>query len=444
VNRHVAKCRAEGNTDEMNRSVSSVLAVQYVISAIVLAMTAVALFAVPRLFAARLGAESVNASWVIGFLGASLAVQMACDTSRGVLSGVHRWDVYNAVNAGGYLVTVSCMIVALVNGGGLRSLAVVHFVTTVGTEYARTVLARRYCPELRTSLSLATWSHARAMIVFGGKSVIAGISPLVVIQGCSILVAGHLGPAALAVFSRPGGLMRNGQAFVNKFAYVLTPTAGSLQGAGQEEEIRELLVRTTRMAACMAIPLILFLAILGDPLLRLWMGDRYEAGAVMAIIAVGYLLPTTQVPVLSILVGMNLHGRSGVVVTAVTVATFAACAATLNRVGWSLEGAALATALPLTLGNGVVVMAYACRLLHIRLPGYISSAFLLPMLWNLPFAAALVASRVFLAGRPLAAVLAGAASTLLLLPVYWFRVLPGRIRTDLSERYLPPALRGRA
>ena len=87
------------------------------------------------------------------------------------------------------------------------------------------------------------------------------------------------GLVALAVFSRPLALIRMIETFGAKFAYVLTPTASSLQSSGQHERLAQLLLQAGRLGTALALPMILLLAVLGDPIMLAWMGASLHARA---------------------------------------------------------------------------------------------------------------------------------------------------------------------
>ena len=134
VNRYVARLRSEGSLDELNRIISTVNTIQLAIAGFVLIMSVVLAYVVPIVYAEKFENSSEPVSLVIGLLGASLAVQMAYDAWRGVISGCHRWDYYHAVNSIGYTITALAMILSLLLGGGLGELATIYFVSTLGTE----------------------------------------------------------------------------------------------------------------------------------------------------------------------------------------------------------------------------------------------------------------------------------------------------------------------
>ena len=145
VNRYVARYRASGDTLALNKTVSTIVVIQGLIAGGVFLTSIVLANIVPTIFADQLGSNRAAAGWVIGLLGSALAVEMAFDAWRGVLSGCHRWDYYNALNAGGYSATALFMLVALHFGGGLKAMAAIYLALTFCTELVRYVIAKRVC-----------------------------------------------------------------------------------------------------------------------------------------------------------------------------------------------------------------------------------------------------------------------------------------------------------
>jgi O-antigen/teichoic acid export membrane protein len=434
VNRHVAMYRAAGDKDTMRRIVTSVVYLQVAIGALVLLMTAVSVWVLPWFFAARLQDELIAAQWVVALLGGSLAVQMSFDSFRGIITGCHRWDLHNGLNAGSYALTVICMFVALANGHGLRMIAGIYLLFNLATELIRVALAHRVCPELKIRPRFANWTDARQMLVYGGNTMVSGMTPLILSQATSLLIASHLGPAALALFSRPTGLVRSAQTFLNKFAFVLTPTAGSLLGKGRTADVRRLLSQATRMSVALSLPMVLLMAFQGDIILHLWMGKKYEQGFVLAVLALGSFIPMTQQSVMTILMGLNLHGRSGILSLSFGLAGLGVGVVMINAVGWSLPGAALLVAVPLALGNGVAIAIYACRRLEINLGEYARDALAAPAACILPFAITLLVARVvFHHHLWLAFLLGSGVGALLTAPLYYRYILPGQIKNKIAR-----------
>lgn len=440
VNRYVAKYRARNDDEGVRRVVSSVMCLQFFMALLVVLLTALVTWSLPSFFGSRLGTYADDARWVVALLGTSIAVHIAFDTFRGVITGCHRWDLHNGIQAGCYATTVVVMITTLSLGGGLRSLALANLVGTVATELARAVVAFRVYPELSIRLRDATWSQARSLLRFGGKSFLGALSRMILLQGNSLVVAKFLGPAALALYSRPAALVRHSEFFVNKFAWVLTPTASSLQGSGRHAEVRELVVESARVGALLALPVTLILTILGELILRVWMGVAYAQGAILVILALGDFLALSQRPVVAILAGLNQHGKVGLARLLASICGLLLGVLAVGILGWDLAGAALAVAVPTTLADGLVVAIYACRRLDIPARHYVGRAFLGPLSCVIPFALCLATSRFLFDDRPLMALAFGCiVGALVLGSIYWRYVVSSATRdtiVNLSGRAL--------
>ena len=433
-NRFVAKYRAVNDAVGLNRAISTMTAIQIVAGLVVATTTTVLVYILPVWFGDRLGTDMQAARWVVGFLGASLAIEMGFDGYRGVITGCHRWDVHNALGSGAHLATTAGMIVALMVTGDLRSLAAVYLLGMIASESLRAVLAHKVCPELHMSVRLVSLVEARQLLTFGGKTVIDALSRLLLFQANNLMVATHLGAAALAVFARPGALVRHGETLINKFAFVLTPAASSLKSSGQRNELRRLFLDSTRFAAYIVVPMSLTLALLGDLIMRLWMGPKYDSGPVLLILVIGYFLPMTQRPALQVLMGMNLHGWVGVSSLLMALMGLSLSYTAVVVLGWGMTGAALAVTVPLMLGKGLFTATYACHKLGVPAGEYVRKSFLGPLSCGIPFAAALLLGRWAFQGST-AQTFVGALATggLVLVPLYWRTALPAGIKHRISR-----------
>lgn len=370
VNRFVARYRATADWHSMSSSMSSVIAIQTCIGfGVFLCVTAVSAF-VPTILDSQLGAYAGVAGDVVFYLGAALAVQMAFNAFRGMLTGYHQWTTHNALNAIGYTVSAVGMLIVLSNGGGLKGMVIVYFVVTILTELIRLVVVRALCPEIQLRWNMINRSDIQKMVRFGMKSMGIYLPIMIIRQTVNFFIVTLLGPAMLAVIARPMSLVMHINTIVNKFALVLTPTAGALQVGGRHGELREFSLVTMRAGWIFAVLPTVFLLVLGDRVIDLWMGPGYADWAVIAILAGGAILPLSQRALVTIMVGMNKHGRiakySVVVSTLVAVIGFFI----VFQVGWTLSSAAWLIVLPANIGTGLIPMIIGCRTLNVSVAEY--------------------------------------------------------------------------
>jgi O-antigen/teichoic acid export membrane protein len=432
VNRYMAKYRAVNDIQSLRKIMSSVIAVQMVIGIIVAFLCLITIRIMPAILSEQLGNHIEQARSVVFWLGTSLAVQIFFSPFTGVITGCHRWDAHNALSAGFHIGIVLSWIIALSMGGQLRSLGIINFIGVTITEIARTLLAYHICPELKIRVGYVNLKDAKKILFFGGKSILTTLSRLLLYQTSSLLVVGYLGPAILATYSRPNSLINHAMTIVNKFAFVLTPTASYFHARGQRKQLGELLIETTRYGAFIAFPILTFLIIMGSPLLVFWMGPEYNKGTVLIILALGHLLPMIQQPAWTILSGMNAHGRIGVANLVAAVVSMGLAIFALGILKWGLVGAALAIVLPLTIVYGFYVPLYTCHHLDLPLKKYAFNSICRPVILVLPFAACLVLARLIFQGKPVVTLAAGGLSGSIVLGLlYWRYVIPEEIKNRL-------------
>lgn len=440
VNRYVARYRTQGEFGSLARTTASAFGIQLVAATAAIGLTV----ALALLLQSRTGPPGESGGsqvpWVILLLGLNAAVQMAFDVFRGVITGCHRWDVHNGLNASSYVVTVAAMASALVFGGDLVSLALATLAVTLLTEVARVAVAYSICPELSVDLRRLDRGTVHQLLRFGLKSFLVDASGLILYQSANILIASNLGVAALAVFARPMALVRHATVIVNKYAYVLAPTASSLQAAGRSDGVSALVVRTASVAMYLALPMMLGLAILGDSILDLWMGAAYRQGPIIIVLAAGHLLPMVQEPLVNILVGTNAHGKAGLALAAAAGLAGLLGIVALGHTHWGLIGAALSITIPLTLIKGLYLPFAACRHLGLPFGPYLATVLLRPALHLSPLAFVLLACRLALPAQPLRALAWGVGlGSLVLLPVYWYGLLTPDLRARIWARFVSTA-----
>jgi O-antigen/teichoic acid export membrane protein len=435
ISRYVALHRANHDHQGINRSVSSVTCILVLMAVVIVLLTIGSVAFMGTLKKEALGDHLADARWVVLLLGLEMAVQTAFASFGGVITGCHRWGIHNAITAGSYLVTVVGMIMALILGGGLRAMAIIHFSCEMVAWVARCFIAYRVCPKLSVRFAHATRETALTMFKYGSKAWAPSLADLILNQTTNVLIATSMGPAALAIYARSRNLVKYARELVMKMAAVLVASVSSLHAAGERGQIQELIIKATRYSAFLTLPITTLLAISGGPFLHMWMGSRYADGWVVGILAVGHTGAILQLPVLAILAGMNQHGRLAVANTVGSIVAALNVALVLAWMKQDLVWVALAGTWPLAVMNLVYAPIHTCRRTGLSIGKYFKEAFLFPLICMVPFAACLLAGRVLFADRPTIAFLSGAIlGAVLLAPIYWRYVIPPSLKRTLLKR----------
>jgi O-antigen/teichoic acid export membrane protein len=437
VNRYVARHRAEQDAERLNRMVSSAMAVQLVAGLLIFTWTLLSVYFLPTLFPGRFGELLHETRWVVFLLGSGLALEISLNCFANVITGCHRWDIHNAIHAGFYTVTVIGMISSLWLDGGLRCLALASMLGTVCAELTRVVMAYRIYPQLHIRWRYVHWETIREMLVFGGKVILGLLSGLLIYQTTNVLIVAYLGPASLAIYSRAMALVRHCSAFIEKFAFILTPTASSLQVQGQHEELQSFVLESARYCMLMTLPPILFLAILGGPLLALWMGPKYAQGELLMVLALGHLMSIAHTSLWTILRGLNKHGWPAITRVGAAVGVALLTWVTLSWFEPTFIKAALAVTIPLTFIDGVYVAWYATRELGISRRQFIKQVWGIPLLCVLPFIGILISVRVIFQEQPVESLIVGIiGGGIAIAVVYWYWIIPQPMQEKIRHMSL--------
>ncbi|CAM2868695.1 lipopolysaccharide biosynthesis protein [Moritella viscosa] len=385
-NRYIAKHRSAGEFVLLNKVANSAVFVQVIFSLITVLCTVLFYVLLPHYFSDALKENTTTAQWVVLFLGFSVAVRMLTGSACGLLTGYHRWDIHNALHAGDSILSLILMVSALhLTELGVVGMALGYLISTTVFEVLRFISVGKVCKEFHFDLRMVNWSTCLEMLIFGIKSMLSNIPPLILLQTISIMLVSVTGPAALAVFARSMALTKQISTFMTKFTLMLTPTTGSMLGTGDIKEIKYLFINTTALSFAFTLPSLGFLFIYGDVILQYWMGNEYAQWPLIMILAAGQLLPMGQDTSIRILMGMNRHG---VISIAACIAVFVIFVIGLLWTGldnWELTTAAILFVVPMNIVYGFIIPVYTCRQLKLPWLNYVYCSFIKPVIYATPF-----------------------------------------------------------
>ena len=437
VNRYVGKYWALQDIGGINRIVSSATCVLIFAGLVVFALTLTAAHYLPWIAGTKLGANTHAAQIVVLLLGASLSIQTALGSFVGVITGCHRWELQNMNQAAWYTATITGMIVTLLLGGGLPQMALVTFTGDVLGQSSRVIIAFRVCRGLRLGKSLIDWPTIRQLYAFGGKTLIPTVSDMLVNSTTSLLIVSYLGPSALALFTRPRSLVRQSDTLVRRMAMVLIPTVSSLEAAVDAHAIRNLLVKAVRYTLYLVLPMAMVLTVFGGPIVRLWMGPNYANDLLIAVLAVGFLIPMAQSPVPYILAGLNAHGRAGMAEFAAGLISTGLIIIALGPLQAGIVGAAIGVTVPISLISGIYYTRLICRRIDMPIRNYFRTVAAGPVVHLLPFLILLIGTRLAFKSAPLYGLICGAVLGAPLVAVtYWKLVLPGSMKEWILRKFV--------
>jgi O-antigen/teichoic acid export membrane protein len=218
------------------------------------------------------------------------------------------------------------------------------------------VVARRSGVPVRFEGAGVTRERLMAIVPTAGWLLVVELSNLAMYAFSRVILGAYRSPTAVGQFEGPVRAHNLLYALGGALAVPVVPTASRYVAGGEERRLRELALRGTRYTLALFVPLCVTLMVLAEPILEVWLGDRYGEGATALAILVSYwLLYGGLVVTPGFLVGAGRARTAGLVF---------ACAAALNLVlslvltpELGIEGPALGTAIPFFLAFPLLLRA---------------------------------------------------------------------------------------
>lgn len=388
--RYTAKYRATGNDFALRRILSVALMIYVPVFLAAMVVTSLITYAFPSWVHID-EAHTFAAQLTIFCVGTSISLTFLFNIYTGLLQGLQRFDVSNAMGVVITLVRAGVIVITLNQGGGIVELATIQLAFTVVSGFGSYFAAKVLMADAGLSI--------RPIRVFGRKlraliRLVAGYSVYVFINNIgqrmalvtdALVISLFMPIASVTYYAIAGSLISYLSNLVSATSQVFKPVASQFAAHNDKEGLRILLLRSTRLTLTIALPVICAYAILGDIFIGVWMGEEFvsQASKVLLILALTQVLGCPHYSIAGILYGIGRHRtlaflRIGEGVTNLVLSIFL-----VQSIG--IVGVALGTAIPHIVIFGIILPLYACRLLGLSWWQYVSRSLAWPLLNAVPF-----------------------------------------------------------
>lgn len=150
-----------------------------------------------------------------------------------------------------------------------------------------TVIHRRY-PEVKLDLRKFQWLTVKTIFSFSIFVLVLTVGFKLVFQTDSLVIGKFLNVAEVPYYVAANSLVVYLIEFVIGIASVVMPTATKLRALNQEQDLRELLLRWSKIAISLSLLASLYLAEFGPRFLKVWIGPAFEVngGNVLRVLLV--------------------------------------------------------------------------------------------------------------------------------------------------------------
>jgi O-antigen/teichoic acid export membrane protein len=393
VGHYVATYHARRDVAQVNRTLSTAMAMMCVVGAIAALVTIAAAFWLPDWYAAiRAARHSTEANplevfrdpatlrVVILLMGFGFAVNFPMVIYSTVIYSVQRIVLQNVIAIGQLLLRAALTWYALRAGYGIVGLAIVVVGTNAAGWIATIVGARRVLPELEIARRHVQRESARELLAYGGYNVLVNVGDTVLLYTSGFIIGFALrDETAITYYAVPASqLIPYFMSIVQAVTWSLTPVFTSHWATGRIDDVRGLLDVGSRSVVLLASLVAGGLWLLGADFLRVWQGPKFYGGenasyfaasvTSLAILTGATLLRATQNCGRQALFAMREVRYLGLLTLAEAAANVVLSVVLVWR--WGLPGVALATLLPVLVTQGFVLPRHLLRELDANAPRF--------------------------------------------------------------------------
>jgi O-antigen/teichoic acid export membrane protein len=218
------------------------------------------------------------------------------------------------------------------------------------------VVARRSGLPVRFERTAVTRERMMRIVPTAGWLLVVEFSNLAMYAFSRVILGAYRSPAAVGQFEGPVRAHNLLYALGGALAVPVVPTASRYVSGGEERRLRELALRGTRYTLALFVPLCVTLMVLAEPILEVWLGDRYGEGATALAILVSYWLVYGGLIVTpGFLVGAGRARSVGLIFAGAALLNVVLSLVLTPELG--LEGPALGTAIPFFLAFPLLLRA---------------------------------------------------------------------------------------
>jgi O-antigen/teichoic acid export membrane protein len=374
VLRTTARARGDGDLDLRNRSLSTLgvfhllLGLLALVGVVVLSQLLGSVFGVPSEF--QEDAETLV--WILGLRLALVATPFSF--FRNVLFGEERIGAINVVGSVSIVGYAISVWLALLFGGDVITVAWLNLAFGVLEFGSYAVLGKRLVPSLKLRWRLVDLKLIPELLSFSSASFLISVSALVLLKTDPLVVKLGLPLSAVALYAVALKIVENGHLLVKQVINVLAPRVARLHHAGDEGQLRHIMVELARHTFWAATLLAGAVFVLGEALLIAWMGPEFAPAApAMSVLMASMTLLVPQMVVANVLMMTGAHAFMAKASLTAVLLNVAVSVALVFRL--ELLGVALGTLASTVVIDVWLILRYACKRHGLSYPRYLLQVF---------------------------------------------------------------------
>lgn len=391
VVRFTARFHRSGGGDELNKLVSSCLALFLGLGALAF----VAGLALAPFLAPLMRKSGMDEAEIVGFtllmLG-NLAVSLPLSIFPSILDGLERFAAKSTVRIIFLAGRTAATVVLMERQPSLINLGVIFTIGNLAEHAAMALLCFAALPGLRFRFRSVDRATLKLVKGYSLDAFLAMVAGRVAVQSGALVIGIFLSAPEITWFAVALRLVEFAKALLRSATTTLTPAISSLEAAGDVAAIRRVLLKGTRWALYLILPVHIGLVVFGRPFLRVWIGaPEYAKHCYPALVVLSATLSlvVAQSVASRILYGMGRLRQFARGALGEAAANLALGLLLVRPLG--IVGIAWAAAIPNVLFC-LFVIRCTCRSLSLSARTYLNEA------WTRPVLTAMLPAVIWLSG----------------------------------------------
>jgi O-antigen/teichoic acid export membrane protein len=382
--RYVARHLALDQPDEINRVVTSGLALSFVSVVLAVAAGGAVAWALPRFF--PIPPELIShARWSVLVLALGIAVAFPGSLFSACVAADSRYEFLAIRKSAPGIVRLLLLWLFLARGGGLLTVAVVTTLAVCVGYLLDFVFTLRLFRNLSIRRRFFDRAMLKTLINFSLYAFVLSIAWRLIFMTDNVVVGFFLGPVAVTFYTvgmNLAGLLRDS---LGNITTVYAPLAYQMDALEQKDTLRRLFISGSRIALVYALPGVLGMVILGPRFLGFWMGESFirPSGRILILLSAEVVFYALSFTAAQVLYAVNRHK-----VNAWLSLSNAGVNLTLSviLVRWvGAVGVAWGTVIPAFVAEAIIVPVYTASLLQASPLRFYRSAVLRPLMVSVPY-----------------------------------------------------------
>jgi O-antigen/teichoic acid export membrane protein len=308
VIRFVSKAEAQGKPEDATKAIGAAVWVRILIATGVVALSIALALLFPHLF--KIPSDLQRPGQITVLLCAlGVAITLISGVFGAVLAATHRFDVLSSISAVQTLARAGGVILILVRGHGLITLAYWELTVVFVSGLSTVGIALKLFPPCRVRVARPDMKILKMIWSYSLTTFIFIIAVQIITNTDNLVVGAFLSVGLVAFYSIGGSLMTYSSQVVSAVSTTFTPMASNLEARGESEGLQRLLLRGTQATLGIALPISLALALRGKTFIGLWVGPQYSqiSGTVLQILIISQFFGIADSTAGSIMMAIDKH-----------------------------------------------------------------------------------------------------------------------------------------